>query len=77
MRYVKRNEVEGCVNKRRECSVAGGVRRRASRYGVVEAGWARICKGFRWRGQARICKMLWKKDEGGQGLKEPGINSGC
>jgi hypothetical protein len=22
-------------------------------------------------------QVLWKKDEGGQGLKEPGIKSGC
>ncbi len=30
-----------------------------------------------WRVRARICNVLWEKDEGGQGLKEPGINSGC
>jgi xanthine dehydrogenase YagT iron-sulfur-binding subunit len=29
-----------------------------------------------WRTGADL-QVLWKKDEGGQGLKEPGINSGC
>jgi hypothetical protein len=38
-------------------------------------GQARICK--RWsRRPASDLQVLWKKDESGQGLKEPGINSG-
>jgi hypothetical protein len=30
-----------------------------------------------WMVRTRICNGLWEKDKGGQGLTQPGINSGC
>jgi hypothetical protein len=51
---------------------AGRFRRRPSGYG----GRARIRKGWRLNGTGANLQVLLTKDEGGQGLKEPGINSG-